>query len=194
MHKRNYYLVNGITLYRVIASPFLVFLIIDHRLDWFKWLLAISFFTDAIDGYLARRYKVVSVLGSRMDSIGDDLTIAAAVAGVIVLKPEFLKHEIIFVIILIALFTIQTILALIRYGKISSFHTYAAKLSAIFQGVFLILLFFLPEPIYVLFYITFIVTSIDLLEEIVLVLMLPQWETNVKGLWWVMKRKDLKRT
>ena len=193
MHKRNYYLVNGITLYRVIAAPFLVFLIIDHRLDWFKWLLAISFFTDSIDGYLARRYKVVSVFGSRMDSIGDDLTIAAAVAGVIVLKPEFLKHEIIFVIILIALFTIQTILALIRYGKISSFHTYAAKFSAIFQGVFLILLFFLPKPIYVLFYITFIVTSIDLLEEIVLVLMLPQWETNVKGLWWVMKRKDRKR-
>ncbi len=194
MHKRNYYLVNGITLYRVIAAPFLVFLIIDHRLDWFKWLLAISFFTDSIDGYLARRYKVVSVFGSRMDSIGDDLTIAAAVAGVIVLKPEFLKHEIIFVIILIALFTIQTILALIRYGKISSFHTYAAKLSAIFQGVFLMLLFFLPEPVYVLFYITSIVTSIDLLEEIVLVLLLPQWETNVKGLWWVMKRKRRKQS
>ena len=194
MHKRNYYLVNGITLYRVIAAPFLVFLIIDHRLDWFKWLLAISFFTDSIDGYLARRYKVVSVFGSRMDSIGDDLTIAAAVAGVIVLKPEFLKHEIIFVIILIALFTIQTILALIRYGKISSFHTYAAKLSAILQGVFLLLLFFLPEPVYVLFYITAIFTIFDLLEEIILVLLLPQWETNVKGLWWVMKRKRQKQS
>ena len=194
MHKRNYYLVNGITLYRVIAAPFLVFLIIDHRLDWFKWLLAISFFTDSIDGYLARRYKVVSVFGSRMDSIGDDLTIAAAVAGVIVLKPEFLKHEIIFLIILIALFTIQTILALIRYGKISSFHTYAAKLSAILQGVFLLLLFFLPEPVYVLFYITAIFTIFDLLEEIILVLLLPQWETNVKGLWWVMKRKRQKQS
>ena len=194
MHKRNYYLVNGITLYRVIAAPFLVFLIIDHRLDWFKWLLAISFFTDSIDGYLARRYKVVSVFGSRMDSIGDDLTIAAAVAGVIVLKPEFLKHEIIFVIILIALFTIQTILALIRYGKISSCHTYAAKLSAILQGVFLLLLFFLPEPVYVLFYITAIFTIFDLLEEIILVLLLPQWETNVKGLWWVMKRKRQKQS
>ena len=190
MHKRSYYMVNGITLYRMMAAPFLIFLIVNQRPDLFKWLLALSFFTDAIDGYLARRYKVMSVLGSKIDSIADDLTIVVAIAGVIVFKPEFLRHEITLIILLLALFILQTILAFIRYGTISSFHTYAAKMAAILQGVFLLLLFFLPGPVYMLFYITAIVTIIDLLEEIILVLMLPQWEANVKGLYWVIKKKN----
>ena len=34
---------------------------------------------------------------------------------------------------------------------------------------------------------------IDLIEESILVFLLPQWETDVKGLYWVMKRKKGKQ-
>ncbi len=190
MHKRGYYIVNGITFYRLIAAPLLIFLIIYKEAGIFKWLLLLSFFTDAVDGYLARRYALVSKFGAKLDSIADDVTIAAAIVGVIILKPEFLRHEIIFIIILLALFILQTTLAFLRYGKISGFHTYAAKTAAVLQGVFLILLFFLPDPLYLLFKITAIVTIIDLVEETILVMLLPAWETNVKGLYWVIKKKQ----
>jgi CDP-diacylglycerol--glycerol-3-phosphate 3-phosphatidyltransferase len=63
MHRRSYYMVNAITLYRLIAAPFLLLLIINHNLEVFRWLLGLSFFTDAIDGYLARKYKVTSAFG-----------------------------------------------------------------------------------------------------------------------------------
>lgn len=192
MNKRSYYIVNGITLYRIIAAPILFLLIISHRQDIFKWLIAISFFTDAIDGYLARRYKVVSKFGAMLDSIGDDLTIVAAITGIIILKPEFLRKEMIFIIPLFALFILQTILAIIRYRKLSSFHTYIAKIAAILQGIFVLLLFFLDKPVYILFHITAAVITIDLVEEIILVLLLPHWETDVKGLYWVMKKKQSK--
>jgi cardiolipin synthase len=79
MHKRSYYMVNGITLYRLMAAPLLVLLVINNRFDLFKWLLAISFFTDALDGYLARRYHVISIAGSKLDSIADDLTIVTGI-------------------------------------------------------------------------------------------------------------------
>ena len=115
MNKKSYYIVNGITLYRIIAAPILFLLIISHRQDIFKWLIAISFSTDAVDGYLARRYKVVSKFGSMLDSIGDDLTIVAAITAIIILKPEFLRKEMILIILLFALFILQTILAIIRY-------------------------------------------------------------------------------
>ena len=189
MNKFRYYFVNGITIYRMMAAPLLVFLIFNRQLDLFKWLFGFSFFTDVLDGWLARKYKVASKLGARLDSIADDLTIVAGITGVIVLKPDFFKQEMTFIVFLLVLFFLQTILAFIRYGKISSFHTYAAKISALFQGFFLILLFFLLEPVYVLFYIAVFVTTVDLIEEIILVLLLPEWETNVKGLYWVMKRK-----
>lgn len=189
MNKYSYYFVNGITFYRMMVVPLLVFLIFTEQIDIFKWLFGFSFFTDVLDGWLARKYKVTSRLGATIDSIADDLTIVAGIIGVIVLKPEFLKQQMLFIILLLALFLVQLCLAFIRYGKISSFHTYMAKTAALLQGSFLILLFFIRQPVYVLFYIAFSVTVIDLIEEIILVLLLPEWETNVKGLYWVLKKK-----
>ena len=88
MSKRNYYLVNAITTYRLLASPILVILVFTEQYDAFKWMLAISFATDAVDGFLARRLNVISNLGSKLDSLADDLTIVAATIGVYVFKHE----------------------------------------------------------------------------------------------------------
>ncbi|MFZ1306482.1 MAG: CDP-alcohol phosphatidyltransferase family protein, partial [Ferruginibacter sp.] len=57
-HKRAWYIINGITVYRIIAAPFLLILLFTGKVDIFKWLLALSFFTDLIDGFLARKFKV----------------------------------------------------------------------------------------------------------------------------------------
>jgi cardiolipin synthase (CMP-forming) len=188
MRKSSYYMVTGITLYRIITAPVLLALIIFNKPEIFKWLLACSFFTDAIDGYLARKFKVTSLLGAKLDSIGDDLTVFVGLIGIVVFKPEFLQREKVLIIILLALFVIQVVSALVRYGKITTFHTYAAKVAALLQGTFLILLFFLPEPLYVLFYLAAIITAYDLIEEIILVCLLPKWQANVKGLYWVLKK------
>jgi phosphatidylglycerophosphate synthase len=184
MNRFKYYLVNGITLYRLLASPFLIWLIFMDRIDLFKWFLGISFFTDLIDGYMARTFRVVSVMGARMDSLADDLTIIAAVTGMIVLKNEFFNVHFYPIVLLLVLFLIQNILAFSKYRKATSFHTYFAKAAAIFQGVFFITLFFLPEPILFLYYSAIIITGIELIEEIILVLYVKEWRANVKGLYW----------
>ncbi len=189
MHRRSFYIVNAITIYRIIVSPVLLLLIINNQPEVFKWVLFFSFFTDAIDGFLARQYKIVSAMGSTLDSIGDDLTIGVAVIGILVFRPEFIKQEIVSVALLLSLFIIQVILAFYRYGKISSFHTISAKIATILQALFLIL-FYLSGPNYLLFYIAVVFTAIDLIEEIILVLMLPRWRTNVKGIYWVIKNKE----
>ncbi len=190
MDKKYFYIVNALTLYRLVTAPLLIFLVFNDRADIFKWLLAASFLTDALDGYLSRRFKVTSIAGSKLDSIADQLTVFASLTGIIFLRPEFLKQHVVLLALLFVLYLLKIILSLIRYGKISGFHTYAAKVAAILQGVFLILFFFLPEPVYPLFYLTLLVTAIDLAEEIVLVFLLPQWEANVKGLFWVLRKKD----
>ncbi len=191
-HKKAWYVINGITIYRIAAAPFLLVLLFYGRIEIFKWLLALSFFTDLIDGFLARKYKVTSVMGTRLDSIGDDLTVLVAITGLIVLKPEFIKQEKIMFICMLSLFLIQTVYALVRYGKITSFHTYLAKTAALLQGVFLLLVFFTNEPPLLLFYAAAMVTILELVEETLLVYLLPHWETNVKGLYWVLKNKKTK--
>lgn len=189
-HQLSYYLINGITIYRIIAAPYLIYLIITGKYDIFKWLLAVSFFTDLIDGYLARKFKVTSILGTKLDSIGDDLTVLTGIIGLFIINPEFiLLHKYYFLIPFILL-VIQISFALIRYKKMTGFHTYLAKIAALLQGVFLILFFLLSKPLLILFLAAVFITILDLIEEIFLIFLLPKWETNIKGLYWVLKRNN----
>jgi len=182
-------MVNLISFYRIFSFPYLLLFIFTGHLNIVKWLIAFSFFTDIVDGYLARKHNASSILGAKLDSIGDDLTILAGLIGVVVHFPAFLLEEIWIIAAMLTLFIIQTILALKRYGKPTSFHTYMAKIAAFFQGFFFISLFFYGEPVYWLFYGAAIVTTADLLEEIIIVVILPKWKSNVKGLYWVLKNK-----
>jgi len=186
---KKFYIINGITFYRMLVAPVLVYLIVGQRFDIFKWLLLFSFFTDAIDGYLARMYKITSAFGSRIDSIADDLTIIAAIVGIYVWHPAFILYEIVPACILLTLYLIQNTLALIRYKRLTSFHTYSAKIAAIFQGIFMLAYFFLPYPVYWLFYLAVIFTVINLVEEIALILSLRNYRTDVRGLYWLKKEK-----
>ena len=149
---------------------------------------AVSFFTDLIDGYLARKFKVTSILGTKLDSIGDDLTVLVGLIALFVLKLEFIKQHVIIFIILLVLFLVQTTYAFIRYKKMTNFHTYLAKIAAVLQGVFLILVFFTEEPSLILFYAATIITMVELIEETILIRMLPEWQANVKGIYWVSKK------
>ena len=171
----------------------LIVLIILNRFDIFKWMLIISFLTDAVDGMLARKFSANSVLGAKLDSIGDDLTILAGVCGLAVDKLEFLtEHWIIFAVPL-TLFFIQVIAAFIRYRRMSSYHTYLAKGAAILQGLFMCSMFLFDKPVYWLFYSTGIITTLELIEEIIMVFVLHEWKTNVHGLYWVIREnKDSK--
>lgn len=184
-----YYLVNIITLYRLLSAPVLIYFAFTNRIDVFKWLLAVSFFTDAIDGPIARKYRVTSIMGSKLDSISDDLTVLAGIMGLIVFRRDFLREEILPVAILLALFVCQVTMAFARFKRMTSFHTYLAKLAAVCQGIFLITAFFLPEPSRVLFYVAMAVTALDLMEEIILVRVVREWAADVKGLYWVLKKQ-----
>jgi CDP-diacylglycerol--glycerol-3-phosphate 3-phosphatidyltransferase len=174
----------------VIAAPFLLIMLYLGQFGIFKWFLFLSFFTDFIDGFLARKFKVASVFGTRMDSIGDDLTVMVAMIGLFVIKPMFIKEQKFILIIIGLFFILQTVFALIRYGRITSFHTYLAKIAALLQAVFLLLVFFTAEPNLVLFYTAVVVTITELIEETILVYLLPKWRANVKGLYWVLKNKN----
>lgn len=192
-HKQAWYVINGITLYRIVAAPILLLLVFSGDLEIFKWLLGISFFTDLIDGFLARRFKVASVLGTRLDSIGDDLTVLVGVIALFVTKMEFIKEQKFIFILLLLLFLAQTTYAFIRYERITNFHTWLAKTAALLQGVFLLLAFFTDEPNLVLFYTAALITMLELIEEIILVRLLPNWETNVQGIYWVLKKKEKRK-
>lgn len=189
MKRISYRLVNAITFYRLAAAPLLIVLLVIEQLQVFKWLLAFSFLTDAVDGWLARRFRVVSLMGARVDSVADDLTVFVAILGLSLYHTDFLYSEWPVVATLVVCYLTQNGIALIRFHKLTSFHTYAAKIAAVLQGIFLVSCYFFEAPVSILFYVAAGCTLLDLAEETVLVLLLDKWEADVKGIYWVLKRK-----
>jgi CDP-diacylglycerol--glycerol-3-phosphate 3-phosphatidyltransferase len=150
--------------------------------------------TDAVDGFFARKYRVTSLFGAHIDSLADDCTILAAIIGMCILHSLFLLYEIIPIAILLLLYLLQNVLAFLKYKKPTTFHTYTAKVAAVSQAAFLLTFFFMPYPVYWVFYLMVVLTSIDLLEEVILVVILPDYRTNVKGLYWIFTKRTAKKT
>jgi CDP-diacylglycerol---glycerol-3-phosphate 3-phosphatidyltransferase len=82
---------NAITIVRILCAPvFLWMLLVDGGADgplrwWAAALFVVAIATDGIDGYLARRYEIVTDLGKLLDPIADKALTGAAFIGLSIL-------------------------------------------------------------------------------------------------------------
>lgn len=190
---KNYNIADWFSFYRIFAAPFLLILIwFDLRLI-FTWLLLISYCTDAIDGYLARKLKITSPRGSQLDSFGDQITLLVGLIGLFYFEANFIKANLIIIIIAFVPYIIQMLIAYLKYAKATAFHTYLAKLSAVLQSIFILWsLFFSPD--YTLFYLMIVIGLLETFEEIALIYMYDNWASDVKGIYWALRDKRRLKT
>lgn len=180
---RNLNIADWLSMYRIIALPLLLSLILLGDRTLFSWFLLLSYATDVIDGWLARYLKISTTRGSQLDSLGDQITLAIALIGLLVFESAFIRANLTLILIAFVPYLFQMVLAFIKYGKATAFHTYLAKLSAITQGVFILWLLFFG-PVYWLFYVMIVLSIVETLEEISLIFLYDRWVANVKGLYW----------
>ncbi|MEJ5995295.1 CDP-alcohol phosphatidyltransferase family protein [Pedobacter sp. Du54] len=181
-------MINALTWYRIFASPVLLALIFADQVNAFKWMLALSFLTDAIDGPLARKFHIAGERGAQLDSLGDDLTVGVALVGMFRWNYEFLADHWEWMLILPILLVFEVSYAILKFGKMTAFHTYFSKAAAVLQGLYLCTFFFMGQPNKYFFYLTIVVTAIGLLEEIILVNLVKEYRCNVKGIYWLFQQ------
>lgn len=183
---KNFNIADWFSFYRILAVPLLVALIWLGERELFTWFLLVSYSTDAIDGYLARKLKISSARGSQLDSIGDQITLVVGLIGLLVFENEFMRANYVLILIAFVPYILQMILAFYKYGKATAFHTYLAKSSAVLQGFFILFTLFFA-PVYWLFYLMIIIGVLETIEEITLIYMYDKWVDNVKGIYWALK-------
>ncbi|MGZ0711189.1 CDP-diacylglycerol--glycerol-3-phosphate 3-phosphatidyltransferase (plasmid) [Coraliomargarita sp. W4R53] len=82
---------NAITIVRILAAPvFLWMLLADGGADsalrwWAAVLFIVAIATDGIDGYIARKYNIVTDLGKLLDPIADKILTGFAFVGLSIL-------------------------------------------------------------------------------------------------------------
>ena len=72
---------NALSALRLALVPVFFWLVLRHRDGWALAVLAVSGFTDYLDGDLARRWGQVSRLGQLLDPVADRLYILATLLG-----------------------------------------------------------------------------------------------------------------
>lgn len=174
--------------YRIVAAPFLVLVIWLGNRELFSWLLLLSYSTDMVDGFLARRLNISSSRGSQLDSIGDQITLFVAFIGIVVFENQFIRDNFQWILVPFVLYCFQMFLAFRKYGKATAFHTYLAKISAIIQALFILWLLFF-KPVFWLFYTMIFIGIVETIEEILLIFLYPNWVAGVKGYYWALKDK-----
>ena len=77
---------------RILATPFFLWMLIasDGQPNLLRWLAAVFFVlaiaTDALDGWIARRFNMVTNVGKLLDPIADKFLTGAALIGLSILN------------------------------------------------------------------------------------------------------------
>lgn len=68
---------NLITLLRIAAVPFTVWLILEGQLVVAFWLFVVAGISDALDGFIAKRFNMETELGKYLDPLADKLLLVS---------------------------------------------------------------------------------------------------------------------
>jgi phosphatidylglycerophosphate synthase len=157
---------NIISLLRVLLSSALL-LTLDS--DWlFSCLIILIGLTDISDGYIARRFHLVSKLGAKLDSLAD-LIFFTIILWILYLRYEWILTENSIWFLIIVFLKISTaIISKIKNGEFIFVHTIANKITGLFIFFSILVLPFGVAD--TLFRVVFLVGTIAATEELAIVI------------------------
>lgn len=177
---------NLLTGFRFVAAPVLLWLAWYGYSIAFMTLLAVAFLTDLLDGLAARLTGQVSQFGATLDSWADVITYLTIAVCCWWLWPDLVRRELIYVGMIVASCLLPAFTGIYKFGRFTSYHTWGVKLAAASMGLTLYVMF-LGGPVWP-FRVAAVICILAAIEEIVITLLLPVPESNLRSVWDVLKR------
>ena len=141
---RFFSIANFLTILRIVFSPLLLFLPpLSLSFDTLYILLGL---TDILDGFIARKTKTTSKLGSILDSIGD---IVFCASSFIAIYPtlELNAHFTILIAIIFMLRVVNIVTGYIKEKKLILLHTALNKVTGLLLFLFPLTLSYTPHTL-----------------------------------------------
>lgn len=181
------YIPNGITCARMIVALFLVLQPLQSSRFIMLYLLCGA--TDVLDGMLARRWKVQSRLGARLDSLADFIFIIIVLVKVLpFIFIEDRRYQYLVGIVVIVMIRFTTLLVLkFRFHTISWLHTYGNKLTGLCLFVSPLLL--IGIGMHATIWFVGSIAFLSAVEELMISIRMQSLDLDIKGLFYK-KRKD----
>lgn len=176
---------NMISSFRFVAAPALLWLAWHDYYQTYIAVLCLSFLSDAVDGYIARKLKQESQLGTLLDTWADIVIYITLPISAWWLWPEIMRHEIPFVSAVVISYTLPGLIGMLKFGVLTTYHTWSVKAAVAFMGSTSVLMF-AGGPAWP-FRLATLICILAALENIAITVVLPDLRSNVRSLWHVLR-------
>jgi PAS domain S-box-containing protein len=147
----------------------------------FQTTLGIVLLMSLADGAIARRLGQVTDLGAELDSWGEFAAFITVPVCCWILWPDIVRREASFIIAVVVFHVVTALLGLVKYGRLTSYHTWGARLSTVLL-TFSLYLLMLGGPSWP-FRIAAAFVILTGIEQIFMTGILRKWQTNIPTLW-----------
>lgn len=174
-------LANALTAFRLlIAAPLMLVFAIAGERELFLWMLVASFFTDFIDGTVARLSGRPNRFGAMLDSWADVTAYVSIAISVWLLWPELVRREWLPFTAIVGSFLMPSLVGLGKFGRFTSYHTLLVKAAVAATAAGLLLLLW-GGPAWP-FRLAAVLAVLAALEEIAITSVLDEPRSNVRGI------------
>ncbi len=159
---------NALSLTRLFLLPLLWYLAIEGLAVALAIGLFFAALTDILDGTLARRLDRVSEVGSKLDSLADNLMKPSVVAWLFIIEPDLYTNHTIALQVAIILYLASLTIGLLKFRRFGNLHLYSGKVGSVFQYLFVFTTFLFPGYNRALFYLAVMMFSLTNAEGLLL--------------------------
>jgi cardiolipin synthase (CMP-forming) len=181
---------NFLSAFRLVGSLVLMGLVYMEVRSGFAWLLAALLISDWIDGKLAIALKQQTTFGARLDSVADALMYTGLIFGILWLYTEKMLREWPWIAAVVASYALTSIAGYVKFHKLPSYHTRAAKTSWLLVSLSAFALFAFDRLWPLRVAAGFVVLTN--LEATAMTFVLSEWHSNVPSVWhaWRIQKKS----
>lgn len=165
---------NILSISRIVLSLFLCFFLKETALFIFLYLLI--GFTDALDGFIARRCNAVTPLGAKLDSLGDLVFFIVLTLYLIIEQHNIISPYFIHILIIFFVRIVNIGIGFAKYRKLVMLHTVANKIAGF--SIYLLPLILLFGKMEFMF-LVLLIASIATIEETLMIVLSSKGEIDL---------------